>query len=163
VVSAGADGRILTWRLTPNGDDVEPKPIEEVVLESPYGPGTPAPRIRALAVAAPGSGGAIGGIPGGGGARCFFVGTAMCDLWWGGARVVQVESVCEKHFVLRLRPKNDEPLSIHSMCASNFNVCSYPVGGERSVSTHRHWRQFRPHQRRGVEPSGTRRMRNRWG
>jgi WD40 repeat protein len=50
VVSAGADGRVLTWRLTPSGDDVEDSPEEEIVLTSPYGKDAPPPRIRALAV-----------------------------------------------------------------------------------------------------------------
>jgi WD40 repeat protein len=93
VVSAGADGRILTWRLSPGGDDVADKPEEEIVLESPYGAAAPPPRIRAFALAAAegggGGGGNIGGLPGGGGPRRFFVGTAMCDLWWGA---VQLES-----------------------------------------------------------------------
>lgn len=99
VVSAGADGRILTWRLTPNGDDVMEPPEEEIVLESPYGAEAPPPRIRSLAVAAAagGGGGGRGGggvmsgaAPGERGARTFYVGTAMCDLWEVSSRRVRI-------------------------------------------------------------------------
>ena len=51
VVSAGADGRILTWRVAEGGDDVDPAPVEEIALEHPLGPDAPPPRVRALAIA----------------------------------------------------------------------------------------------------------------
>ena len=51
VVSAGADGRVLTWRLTPSGDDVEDSPEEEIVLTSPYGKDAPPPGMFSSALA----------------------------------------------------------------------------------------------------------------
>ena len=93
VVSAGADGRILTWRLTPGGDDITDRPEEEIVLESPYGPDAPPPRIRSLALATSGDGGGVekGGIPSSAsGSRRFFVGTAMCDLWEVSAKRARI-------------------------------------------------------------------------
>jgi microtubule-associated protein-like 6 len=50
VVSAGADGRIVAWRLTASLDDVEDTPYEEIQLQNPRGPNAPPPRIRSLAV-----------------------------------------------------------------------------------------------------------------
>ena len=54
VVSAGADGRILTWRVAEGGDDVDPAPVEEIALEHPLGQDAPPPRVRALAVSVTG-------------------------------------------------------------------------------------------------------------
>ena len=52
VVSAGADGRILAWRLTAARDDVEDTPFEEIQLQHPMGANHAPPRIRSLAVVA---------------------------------------------------------------------------------------------------------------
>ena len=52
VVSAGADGRILAWRLTEARDDVEDTPFEEIQLSHPMGASHAPPRIRSLAVVA---------------------------------------------------------------------------------------------------------------
>ena len=52
VVSAGADGRILAWRLTEARDDVEDTPFEEIQLSHPMGANHAPPRIRSLAVVA---------------------------------------------------------------------------------------------------------------
>ena len=56
VVSAGADGRILAWRLTEARDDVEDTPFEEIQLSHPMGASHAPPRIRSLAVVASRSG-----------------------------------------------------------------------------------------------------------
>ena len=53
VVTAGADGRVLTWRVDERtGNDLDATPREEIALESPAdGRSNRAPVIRALAVA----------------------------------------------------------------------------------------------------------------
>ena len=52
VVSAGADGRILAWRLNEARDDIEDTPFEEIQLSHPMGANHAPPRIRSLAVVA---------------------------------------------------------------------------------------------------------------
>jgi microtubule-associated protein-like 6 len=44
VVTGGADGRVITWALTEDGDDVVGK-IDEIALRSPAGPEAPPPMI----------------------------------------------------------------------------------------------------------------------
>jgi|AntAceMinimDraft_1070359.scaffolds.fasta_scaffold94083_1 hypothetical protein len=78
---AGADGRIHAWRLAPSRDDLLENQEVETMLESPYGAGAPAPRIRTAKVAAGGTGsesvgrggegrpahwGSMGAVPAGG-------------------------------------------------------------------------------------------------
>ena len=50
LVTGGVDGRVITWALTDDSDDVIGK-VDEIVLQSPMGPGAPPPMIRSLAVA----------------------------------------------------------------------------------------------------------------
>ena len=46
VVSAGADGRVLAWRLRDTKDDIHDDPFEEISLTHPLGDGHAPPRIR---------------------------------------------------------------------------------------------------------------------
>ena len=50
VVSAGADGRVLAWRLRDTKDDIHDDPFEEISLTHPLGDGHAPPRIRSFAV-----------------------------------------------------------------------------------------------------------------
>ena len=118
VVTGGADGRVITWALTEDGDDVVGK-IDEIALRSPAGPEAPPPMIRSLALAAepgPGAGDAsstpsdgtksgtgvtakVGEAEAGGaqnsprtrtGPVKFYVGTDGCDLWEVTATSVRI-------------------------------------------------------------------------
>lgn len=115
LVTGGADGRVITWALTDDGDDVVGK-VDEIVLQSPMGPGAPPPMIRSLAVAVepepdveePASEmstgtksgtdvtAKVGAAEEGNGKKArtgpvkFYVGTDQCDLWEVTATSVRI-------------------------------------------------------------------------
>ena len=115
LVTGGADGRVITWALTDDSDDVIGK-VDEIVLQSPMGPGAPPPMIRSLAVAVepepdveePASEmstgtkngtdvtAKVGAAEEGNGKKArtgpvkFYVGTDQCDLWEVTATSVRI-------------------------------------------------------------------------